>query len=106
MFRPASRTDRAKHRDHLTVVRQRPRWDVSLTGVIYMAIMIFMFLAAIQNRANLLYGVFGLMIGILLVSGTISRLVLRGLSVRRVLPDHGVVGTMMRASYEITNTKK
>jgi uncharacterized protein (DUF58 family) len=105
MFRTASRKEKAKQQDHLTPVRQRPRWDVSLTGVIYMAIMAFMGLAAIQNRANLLFGVFGLMIGTLLVSGVISRLVLRGLSFRRVFPDHGIVGTTMRVSYQITNSK-
>ena len=36
--------------------------------------MMFMGLAAMNSQANLLFGVFGLMIGILLVSGVISRL--------------------------------
>jgi uncharacterized protein (DUF58 family) len=106
MFRAASRTERPKKQDDLTPVRQRPGWDISLTGGMYVAIMAFMGLAAIQNHVNLLYGVFGLMTGTLLVSGTISKLVLRGLNVRRVLPDHGVVGVTMRAAYELTNTKK
>ena len=41
--------------------------------------MMFMGLAAMNSQANLLFGVFGLMIGILLVSGVISRIVLRAL---------------------------
>ena len=64
--------------DELTVVRQRPGVDVSLTGFIYGGIMLFMGLAAMQNRANVLFGIFGLMIGTLLVSGVISRMVVRG----------------------------
>ena len=39
-----------------------------------------------------LYCVFGLMVGIMLVSFVISRMVLRRLRVRRVLPDHGWSG--------------
>ena len=78
MFRAASPTETPKKQDDLTPVRQRPGWDISLTGGIYLAVMAFMGLAAIQNHVNLLYGVFGLMTGTLLVSGTISKLVLRG----------------------------
>ena len=68
--------------------------------------MLFMGLAAINSQANLLFGVFGLTIGILLVSGVISRMVLRRLSVRRVLPESGRVGTMLTLTYEVTNGKR
>ena len=63
-------------------------------------------LAAINSQANLLFGVFGLMIGVLIVSGVISRLVLRGLSLHRILPEHGIVGQPMSVSYEFINSKK
>ena len=56
------------------VVRRKPALDFSLTGLVYCAMMMFMGLAAINSQANLLFGVFGLMIGILLVSGVISRI--------------------------------
>jgi uncharacterized protein (DUF58 family) len=68
--------------------------------------MLFMGLAAVNTQANLLFGVFGLMVGILLVSGVISRLVLRRLRVRRVLPDHGIVGRPMPVTYEFRNDKR
>jgi uncharacterized protein (DUF58 family) len=68
--------------------------------------MLFMGLAAINSQANLLFGVFGLMIGILLVSYFISLLVVRRLRVRRVVPDHGVVGTPLAMSYEFHNEKR
>ncbi|MGE5609803.1 MAG: hypothetical protein ACM359_11150, partial [Bacillota bacterium] len=71
-----------------------------MTGLIYTLMMLFMGLAAINSQANLLFGVFGLMIGVLLVSGLISRMVLRRLEVRRVLPDHIVVGQPTTFQYE------
>lgn len=77
-----------------------------MTGLVYCGMMLFLGLAAVNTQANLLFGVFGLMVGILLVSGVISRLVLRKLRVRRVLPDHGVVGRMMPVTYEFRNDKK
>lgn len=89
-----------------TLVRRRPAIDFSLTGIVYVAMMLFMGLAAINSQANLLFGVFGLMIGILLVSGVISRLVLKRLTVQRVLPESGAVGRMLTITYEITNGKR
>ena len=89
-----------------TPVRRRPSLDFSMTGLVYSAMMLFMGLAAVNTQANLLFGVFGLMVGILLVSFVISRLVLRKLRVRRILPDHGVVGRMMPVTYEFRNEKR
>ena len=90
----------------MTPVRRRPSLDFSVTGVVYIAMMLFMGLAAINSQANLLFGVFGLMIGILLVSGVISRLVLRRLHVRRLLPEHGSVGHELTVNYELSNAKR
>src|SRR6476619_1286435 len=78
-----------------TEIHRKPSLDFSLTGLVYSSMMMFMGLAAINSQANLLFGVFGLMIGILLISGIISRTVLRKLSVSRALPDHGIVGAPM-----------
>ena len=98
--------DSSPHVAATTVVRRRPSLDFSVTGVVYIAMMLFMGLAAINSQANLLFGVFGLMIGILLVSAVISRLVLRRLGVHRTLPEHGCVGHSTTLTYEITNGKK
>jgi uncharacterized protein (DUF58 family) len=91
--------------DYATPVWRRPSLDFSVTGLVYCAMMLFMGLAALNSQANLLFGVFGLMIGILLISGIISRGVLRRLSLHRVLPEHGVVGREMSVSYEFKNLK-
>ena len=89
-----------------TPVRRKPGLDFSMTGLVYCAMMLFMGLAAVNSQANLLFGVFGLMIGVLLVSGVISRVVLRRIRLRRVLPAHGVVGRPMAVSYEFDNGKR
>src|SRR5688572_11216519 len=89
-----------------TPVRKKPSLDVSLTGFIYTLMMLFMGIAAINSQANLLFGVFGLMIGVLLVSGVISRLVLRRIEVRRLLPDFIVVGEPASLTYEFENRKR
>ena len=56
-----------------TPIRRKPTLDFSMTGLVYSAMMLFMGLAAVNTQANLLFGVFGLMVGILLVSGVISK---------------------------------
>src|SRR3954469_19332298 len=92
--------------DSATPVRKRPSLDFSLTGLVYCSMMMFMGLAAVNTQANLLFGVFGLMIGVLLIAGVISRAVLRRLKVRRVLPEHAVVGKPVTLLYEFANTKR
>ena len=87
-------------------VRLRRSLDVSLQGFFFFALTLFMAAAAINSQANLLFGVFGLMIGVMLVSLSISRLVLMKLLVVRGLPDHAVVGRRMTLTYEITNQKR
>jgi uncharacterized protein (DUF58 family) len=89
-----------------TLVRRKPSFDFSVTGLVYCSMMMFMGLAAINSQANLLFGVFGLMIGILLVSGTISKMVLRKLRIDRELPEHGIVGRRITLMYHIQNTKR
>ena len=92
--------------DRPTPVLKRPALEFTIPGVIYCCMMLFMGLAAMNTQANLLFGVFGLMIGILIVSGIISRIVLRKLRVARKLPKHGVVGEALPFFYEVTNGKR
>jgi uncharacterized protein (DUF58 family) len=87
-------------------IRRKPSLDFSITGLIYTSMMLFMGLAAINSQANLLFGVFGLMIGVLLVAGWISRTVLRKLEIRRVFPEYMVVGQTAGVQYEFHNQKR
>ncbi len=89
-----------------TPVRKRPSLDFSVTGLVSCTMMMFMGIAAINSQANLLFGVFGLMIGILLISGIISKLVLRKLTVVRHLPEYAIVGEVLPVGYEFVNDKR
>jgi uncharacterized protein (DUF58 family) len=89
-----------------TVVHRKPSLDFSITGLVYCSMMMFMGLAAMNSQVSLLFGVFGLMIGILLVSGVISRIVLRRLELHRVLPELAVVGQPTTVTYEFHNGKR
>jgi len=96
---------RSKHLADLTPVRRKPKLDISLVGIVYVVMWMFMGVAAMNSQANLLFAVFGLMAGLLIVSGAISRLVLRRLQVTRSLPDNGVVGDVLPINYTLTNEK-
>src|SRR4051794_31434867 len=107
------RTRMARHRrrnnaassDPATPVHKRPHLDLSRTGAVYFSMILFMGAAAANTQANLLFGVLGLMVGVLLIAGVISRAVLRRLGVRRGLPGHAVVGKTVAPGYEVTKTK-
>jgi len=90
----------------LTPVYRKPGFDFSVTGLVYCTTMLLMGVAAINGQANLLFGIFGLMIGVLLVSGVICRMVLRRLSVTRVLPEYFVAGRPTTLLYQFKNNKK
>ena len=87
-------------------IRRRISINFSLHGWSFLGLTLFMLLASTTSQANLLFGVAGLMLGVLLVSISISRLVVMKLRVVRLLPDHAVVGRRMTLSYEITNEKR
>lgn len=89
-----------------TPVRRKPSLDFSLIGLVYSSMMMFMGLAAVNTQANLLFGVFGLMVGVLLVAMVLSRAVLRRLRVDRVLPEHAIVGQKTTLTYRFRNAKR
>lgn len=89
-----------------TPIRRKPSIDFSFGGLIFCCMSLFMLLAAVNGQVNLLFGVVGLMFGVLLVSFSISRMVLRKVQIRRLLPEHAVVGEPVTLSYEFTNEKR
>src|ERR1044072_6318624 len=101
-----SRSISARNPAAATGVHRKPSRDFSITGLVYCSMMMFMGLAAMNSQASLLLGVFGLMIGILLVAGLISKVVLRRLFLHRVLPELAVVGQATTITYEFTNEKR
>jgi uncharacterized protein (DUF58 family) len=89
-----------------TPMRVRPPLDVSLTGGIYTFMLLFMAAAAATTEANLLYGVGGLMVGVLIVSYLICRMVTNHLRITRELPEHAIVGQPTTFIYHFHNDKK
>lgn len=97
---------KAADEDRATAMLRRPSLHFTGAGWTYVGMMLFMGVAAINTQANLLFGVFGLMIGVLLISGVISRTVIRRLTLDRSLPDHVCVGDAITVGYRVTNSKR
>lgn len=89
-----------------TYVRLKPSVDISFTALLYFGATLFIGVAAMNSQTNLLFGLFGLMIGVLLVAGFVSRFSLRRLEVHRAIPEHMIVGEPTVLTYTITNEKR
>ena len=85
---------------------RRRATDLSVSGLTYGALIVFMGVAAVNTQANLLFAVLGVMVGVLLVALVLSWVVLRRLEVRRMLPAHAVVGRPVTISYAVKNNKR
>jgi uncharacterized protein (DUF58 family) len=102
-----SSTDHARAAKALrTPMRRHPGFDFSVTGLVYCATMVLMGVAAINGQINLLFGVFGLMGGVMLVSGMICRTVLVRVRVTRLLPEQCHVGQPATVIYQFKNQKR
>ncbi len=87
-------------------VRPRERLRVTREGWLFIVISIAIGMAAIRSGNNLLFLILGMMLGLLVVSGILSELSLRGLSFSRLPPGsiHAVKPFLMGIS--VTNTKR
>ena len=103
--------DAAAERGAVTWEEPRPAKQlrggmITAIGVVYIGMMALLGLAAMNSQVNLLFAVFGLMIGALLVSGVIGRIMLRRLVVRREMPEVAEVGRRARIVYRVRNRKR
>ncbi len=89
-----------------TRVRRPPGWKIATPGWIYNLSIGFMAAAALNTNASLLFGVLGLMVGILLVCIRIGRIVMRRLTIARELPEAGTVNEPLDVTYRFTNRKR
>src|SRR5215471_12653374 len=89
-----------------TPVRLKPSVDISFSALVYFGATLFIGVAAMNSQTNLLFGVFGLMMGVLFVAGYISQFSLKKLEIRRLLPDHLVVGQQATLTYAVANGKR
>ena len=86
--------------------RRRRGFRLTKEGKIFLAVCFGVGLAAVNTGNNLLYLVLGLMLSLLLVSGTLSDLVLWKMSVERHLPKRLFAGVPMAVELELHNHKK
>ncbi len=82
------------------------RHEVTLPGLVFVGITLFVMIAAINSQTNLLFFMFGILIGGLIVSVVVSGEMQRKLRVRRMVNDHVVVGELLEVHYQITNPRK
>lgn len=80
-------------------------YQVTLPGLVYVACTAFVLIATINSGTNLLYFIFGLMVGGIVVSVLFASISLRKISVHRIIGQHAVAGEPVDAEYEISNGK-
>lgn len=82
--------------------------DYRLTraGIVYLAAVFVLVLAAVNTGNNLLFLVLACMLAAILISGILSRAVLAGITLRFALPEHIFVGQPVLAEVELHNQKK
>jgi len=81
--------------------------DYRLTreGIIYLAAVFVIVLAAINTGNNLLFMILACLLAGILISGIISRVVLTGLELNIELPEHVFAGQPILATVEVRNEK-
>ncbi len=93
--------------------RTNLRWivyqmDYRLTreGVIYLAAVFILVLAAVNTGNNLLFLILACLLAGILVSGVLSRMVLTGIEMKFDLPEHIFAGQPVLAEIELRNEKQ
>ena len=86
--------------------RRRRVFRLTREGKIFVAVCLGVGLAAVNTGNNLLYLVLGLMLSLLLVSGTLSDLVLWRIGVQRRLPKRLFAGAPVAIEVELSNRKR
>jgi len=100
-----SRKSTAKTKRNAEKKRRRRAFRFTREGKVFLAVTFGVGLAAVNTGNNLLYLVLGLMLSLLLVSGTLSDVALWRARVERVLPKRAQVGRPSVISLRLTNDK-
>jgi uncharacterized protein (DUF58 family) len=80
--------------------------SITLAGLTYLVVCLMVGLAAVNHQINLLFLIFGILLGGLLASGVLSTLSLSSLRVGRRLPLATMAGRAVLLLYEVTNRKR
>src|SRR2546426_11201004 len=87
-------------------IRDAFDYDVTRVGIIYVATVLLIGIAALNTGNNLLYIVVAAMLGAILVSGFASAMVLRDLELDVRLPEHVFAGRAMLGSIVLRNRRR
>jgi uncharacterized protein (DUF58 family) len=87
-------------------LRQTFHYDVTKAGVVYVLVTLVIGIAALNTGNNLLYIVVAAMLAAILVSGLISALVLRGLELEVLLPQHVFAGRAVVGRVVLRNPRR
>jgi uncharacterized protein (DUF58 family) len=106
----AARADREIERRRRRLAIRRRFFPRGLTftreGRVYVVVTLGVGFAAVNTGNNLLYLVLGMMLGLIVISGVLSEIALRGVSVRRVLGRRAVEGEVFPVELTLRNDKR
>jgi hypothetical protein len=102
---PATRTRRTL-RKLQTALRRRIRYRITGGGMLYFFALFLVGTASFLTANNLLFLLFSALLAILLVSGFVSRLILSGLELELLLPEHVWACTAAPARIRLRNLKR
>jgi uncharacterized protein (DUF58 family) len=88
------------------LVRRRIRYKITLGGLLFVAALIFVAAGAAISANNLLFLIVAAMFATFSISGLVSRLVLAGLELELMLPEHVSARTKTRAVVRLRNWKR
>ncbi|MHC5024590.1 MAG: DUF58 domain-containing protein [Planctomycetota bacterium] len=77
-----------------------------IPGLVFCAVVALLGLTAVNNQNNLMFWLFAVMLGSVVLSWVAATLMIRGLTVRRLDPKHGAVGEPLNVRYEVTNRRR
>lgn len=88
------------------LVRRRVRYRITRGGALFILAILVTGVGAFLSGNNLLFLIFSAMLALLLVSGFVSRLVLAGLEIELLLPEHVAARMPMAARIRMRNLKR
>ncbi|MCH2160629.1 MAG: DUF58 domain-containing protein [Phycisphaerales bacterium] len=88
------------------MLRLRYRYHVNFAGLLYLGVTVLVGLAATIRPNNLLVWVFGLLLGLIVISGIISGFMLLRIRLVRLDPVHGRVDRPLELRYAVTNRSR
>ena len=95
-----------KFRSLRAIIRRRVRYRITSAGILFTLALALTGIGAFLSANNLLFLVFSAMVALILVSGFLSRLVLSGLEIELLLPEHVSARTPAPARLRIRNLKR